>query len=342
MNSFYKTLLFAAGGAGVALLIGAQQRRSPGSFFGKVVVITGGARGLGLEMARRWCDEGARVAICSRSAEEIEAALLDLRQHGGEAIGRTCDVTSPAQVDQFVRFVLERWETVDVLVNNAGIIQAAPFECMTSEDFQTALATHFWGPYHMTRAVLPFMRERLSGRIVNISSIGGKIGVPHLMPYCASKFALAGFSECLRAEVAHEGIVVTTVCPGVMRTGSPRNALFKGRHRAEYAWFSISSSLPVISLDSGTAADRIIEACRRGDAETTLSLPTAIAVRAHGTCPEFMGWVMSRINRFLPRPGGVGTRNMKGWQSFSKWSPSWLTRLTEEAAWRNNEVTSWE
>src|SRR6185503_4123757 len=122
-------------------------------------------------------------------------------------------------------------------------------------------------------AVLPEMRARREGRIVNITSIGGKISVPHLLPYSASKFALVGLSEGLRAELAKDGIVVTTICPGLMRTGSPRNATFKGQHRAEYAWFSIGDSLPVTAMSADRAARQILTACKRGEAEVVLSVP---------------------------------------------------------------------
>src|SRR5690606_33875253 len=108
----------------------------------------------------------------------------------------------------------------------------------------------FWGPFYCIDAVLGGMRRRGEGRIVNVSSVGGRVGVPHMVPYCAGKFALVGFSESLRAELRSSGIRVTTVCPGLMRTGSPRNALFKGRHRAEYAWFAIADSLPLATISS--------------------------------------------------------------------------------------------
>src|SRR5205085_12580634 len=128
-------------------------------------------------------------------------------------------------------------------------------------------------------AVLPNMRKRRDGRIVNISSIGGKVSVPHLLPYCAGKFALVGYSEGLRAELSDDGIVVTTVCPWLMRTGSPRNATFNGHHKIEYAWFSIGGSLPLLTLSAECAARKILAACSRGDAEVVLDVPAWLAVR---------------------------------------------------------------
>ena len=182
------------------------------------------------------------------------------------------------------------------------------------------------------------MRKRGQGRIVNISSIGGKVSPPHLLPYGASKFALTGFSEGLRAELAKDGILVTTVIPGLMRTGSPRNALFKGQHRAEYAWFSISDSLPILSISAEAAARKIVSACQHGDAELILSLPAQLAVRFHGLFPGLTAELMGLANHFLPGPGGIGTRSVPGRESTSALSPSWATTLTEEAARRNNEI----
>ncbi len=307
-------------------------------FCGQCVVITGGARGLGLELARQWAAEGAKVAICSRTPAEVTGAAEELRQYGGEVYGEACDVTQQEQVNEFLARVCKRLGPVDVLVNNAGIIQAGPLDCMTSDDFRQAMNTHFWGPLYAIQAVLPDMRERRSGRIVNISSIGGKISVPHLLPYCVSKFALTGLSEGLRTELAADGISVTTVCPGMMRTGSPRNASFKGQHQAEYAWFSIASSLPFFSINSGRAAARIVEACRAKSAELLLSFPTEFAVRGHAMLPAVSAWMLEQVNGCLPNANGAGHREWKGWQSFSKWSPSWLTTLTERAAEKNGEL----
>jgi short-subunit dehydrogenase len=174
---------------------------------------------------------------------------------------------------------------------------------------------------------------------VNIASIGGKIAVPHLLPYSASKFALVGLSEGLRAEVAKDGILVTTICPGLLRTGSPRHALFKGRHRAEYAWFSISDALPLISMDADRAARQIVEALRRGTAERVLSLPAEIAAVARALFPGLSAGLLDRVNRLLPGSNGAaGRRAVKGEGSASALSPSWLTALGDRAARRNNQL----
>jgi NAD(P)-dependent dehydrogenase (short-subunit alcohol dehydrogenase family) len=305
---------------------------------GKVVLITGGSRGLGLVMAREFAKEGARIAVCARDAGELERARADLLERGAEVMAVPCDVTDRAQVKEMTDVLTEHFGRIDVLVNNAGVIQVGPIEVMTLEDYEQAMKVHFWGPLYTTLAVLPQMRERREGRIVNISSIGGKISVPHLVPYSASKFALVGLSAGLRAELAADGIVVTTVCPGLMRTGSPRNANFKGRHKAEYAWFSISDALPVTSMQAERAARQIIDACKRGDAEAVLSLQAQLAVTFHALCPGLVQDMLGLVNRLLPAPGGIGRQRAKGRESESSLSPSWLTALSESAALRNNEI----
>jgi NAD(P)-dependent dehydrogenase (short-subunit alcohol dehydrogenase family) len=304
----------------------------------KVVLITGGSRGLGLVMARELVREGSLLAICARDERELGRAREELEQRGARVLALQCDVTQQAQVDRMVSAVQSHYGRVDVLINNAGVIEVGPVEVMTPDDYEEAMKTHFWGPLYTTLAVLPEMRRRRDGRIVNISSIGGKIGIPHLVPYSASKFALVGLSEGLRAELAKDGIVVTTVCPGLMRTGSPRNAVFKGQHRSEYAWFSISDATPLTAMKAERAARQIIAACRRGDAEVVLSIQAQLAVKFHGLFPGLTADALGLLNRLLPAPGGIGTARALGKESQSELSPSWVTTLSDQAAQQNNEV----
>lgn len=304
----------------------------------KTVLITGGSRGLGLVMAREFTREGARLVLCARDEEELQRARSDIEDSGAEVMTVPCDITSKQSVDEMVAAVNSRFGGVDVLVNNAGVIQVGPIEVMTTEDFEIAMKAHFWGPLYTTMAVLPSMRQKKSGRIVNISSIGGKVSVPHLVPYSASKFALVGLSRGLRTELMKDGIKVTTVCPGLMRTGSPRNADFKGQHQLEYAWFSISDALPLLTVSAENAARQVVGACKRGQAELVISIPAKVAVLFDSLFPELSSQMLSLVNQILPEAGGVGTQTMKGRESTSAWSPSWLTTLNEEAAVRNNEV----
>ena len=289
-------------------------------------------------MAREFAREGARLVLCARDEVELQRAQADIEKLGGEVMTVPCDVTNKDAVTQMIESVNSRFGGVDVLVNNAGVIQVGPIEVMTPEDFELTMRVHFWGPLNTILAVLPSMRARKSGRIVNISSVGGKVGVPHLVPYSASKFALVGLSKGLRAELMKDGIKVTTVCPGLMRTGSPRNADFKGKHQLEYAWFSISDALPLLTVSAENAARQVVRACKRGQAELVISVPAKVAVLFESLFPEAMSQILGVVNQLLPGAGGVGTQTMKGRDSKSAWSPSWLTTLNEDAAIRNNEV----
>src|SRR5256885_9454511 len=277
-------LLLGVGiGAGIAAQI---LRRQKYDVCGKTVFITGGSRGLGLLLAREFARRGARVTIAARDAEALKRATDDIRRFGEHVLAIESDITMREEADMAVNLIRQKFGPVDILVNNAGTICVGPLEVMTIDEFRDSLNTHFWGPYFATMAVLHDMQERKQGRIVNISSIGGKISVPHLLPYCVGKFALTGFSEGLRSALLKNNVRVTTVCPGLMRTGSPRNALFKGNNEAEYAWFSISDALPLLSMNAERAARRIVRASLVGEAEVVLTLPAKIATRIHGLFPD--------------------------------------------------------
>jgi NAD(P)-dependent dehydrogenase (short-subunit alcohol dehydrogenase family) len=253
-------------------------------------------------------------------------------------MGVVCDMTQPSEVQAFVEQVTSQWGPVELLFNVAGIIQVGPLDSMTLDDFHHAMDVNCWGPLHMILAVLPSMRRRRWGRIVNVASIGGKKAVPHLLPYDASKFALVGLSSGLRTELAQDGIVVTTANPTLMRTGSARNAIFKSRHRQEYAWFSLGDAIPIVSMDAGRAADQILEACQRGDAEVFITNLLNPAVLATKLAPALTTEILSLVNRLLPPLGGVGRRPKGGYESESIVSPSLLTTLADQAARDNNEM----
>jgi|SRR5688572_18737455 len=330
------------GAAGVTALVLAQawRRRTSYDFSGKSVVITGGSRGLGLVMARELADEGARLTLVARDEAELARAAEDItmRQPFAEVLTVSADVRTRYDAERAIAHALDRFGGVDVLINNAGIIQVGPVDHMKLSDYEDAMSTHFWGPLYATLAALPYMRREGTGRIVNISSIGGRIGLPHLVPYSASKFALAGLSDSLRYELARENILVTTVCPGLMRTGSPLNATFKGNHPQEYAWFAISDSLPLATIDADRAARQIIAACRRGDAELVITVQAKLAILARTVAPELFATAMSFINGLLPGPTGHdGDRAQLGRESESEWAPSALTAPTYRAAEENNE-----
>jgi short-subunit dehydrogenase len=308
------------------------------SLAGRTVLVTGGSRGLGLVLARQAATDGARVAICGRDREALERAVQALRRIGAEVLSVECDVTDPAAVRRMIAEVTARLGPVDMLINNAGVIEVGPAESMAVADYEEAMATNFWGVLYPTLEVLPAMRARGDGRIVNITSFGGKIGVPHLVPYSASKFAALGLSQGLNSELAADGVAVTAAVPGLMRTGSPRNAVFRGRHRAEYAWFSIADSLPGLTVSAETAATRILSAARRGDAEVLFPVAARAVVIAQATAPNLTARVLAGVNRFLPRAPAGRTGRRRGAESQSPVSPSLLTRLGDRAARNYNQL----
>src|SRR4051795_273082 len=284
---------------GAVLLSRGMRAARAFEFRDKSIVITG-ARGLALEMARQLGSEGARITIAARDEAELERARHDLSGRGIDVTTMVCDVGNRESAQQLVREVVARTGRIDVLINNAGVIQVGPLEHMQRGDFEEAMAVHFWGPLHTMMAAIPEMKRQGGGRIVNISSIGGKIGVPHLAPYCASKFALTGLSDAWRAEVARYGVRVTTVAPGLMRTGSPVHAQFKGQHDREYAWFKVASSIPGMTIGAERAAARILDACRHGDPALTITPQAALLAVSNMAIPGAVARAMMLVARALP------------------------------------------
>ncbi len=331
-------LAAAAGVFGAVTAARIARSRRAISFAGRVVVITGGSRGLGLVIARQLAAEGARLCLLARDDGELSHAAAELASTGAEIMTISCDVRRRADVRAAVDTILERWPAIDVLINNAGVIQVGPLEHMTTADFENAMATHFWGPLHLMFEAVPSMRRRRFGRIVNIASVGGRIAVPHLAPYSASKFALVGLSDGVRTELAQYGIRVTTVSPGLLRTGSPVNAEVKGQHDEEYAWFLTADSLPGLSADADRAARQIVDACRHGDAELTISMPARVAMIVNNLAPALVARMMILVNALLPGAGSEAGDVRKFGSQASPLVPPAVTVLTDRAAAANNEI----
>ena len=309
------------------------------SLHNKVALITGGSRGLGLVLARQICAQDGKVALIARDPDELARAKADLAPRGGVVLTIECDLLDAGQIQSTVRQIINRFGKIDILINNAGIIEVGPLEHMGRDDFERAMQVHFWAPFELVSQVVPEMRTWGGGRIVNISSIGGKMAVPHLAPYSASKFALTGFSDALRAELARDNIHVTTVAPGMMRTGSHVNAKFKGKHDIEFAWFAASAGAPLISMNADRAARKILAACRRGQPSLTLTFAARGAILGNALLPNLTGYLMKFVNRFLPGPShGQGNQSRPGSQ-LRRLTPKWLTRLGDRATRTNNEET---
>lgn len=325
-----KKALFVSAGIG-AVLIGRKlfTARREIDLHGKVVLITGGSRGLGLALAREFAAQGSRLAICARHEHQLEEAKKDLERLGAAVLAIPCDVTDRNQVQGMITSVIRHYGRVDVLVNNAGVIQVGPVQHMEMADFENAMNVMFWGVVFPTLSLLPHMLRRRGTRIVNITSIGGKVSVPHLLPYTCAKFAAVAFSEGLQAELAGQNVKVVTIVPGLMRTGSYLNAQFKGDRESESTWFGLGSTLPLISMDVERAAREIVSATRRGEAERILSTPANLLARFHGAFPALATELLALVSQILlPSPKGKSKSSRRGWDIPGLRSSPWLAGLT--------------
>jgi short-subunit dehydrogenase len=272
----------------------------------ETVFITGGSRGLGLVFATLYAKRGARVAICSRTYEDLERAerRIQMVAPGAEVHCYLCDVSKRDQVDETIDAIYREVGPIDILVNNAGVILSSPFEHVDVGDFKDSMNSNLWGMLNTSLSVLPHMVERKQGKILNITSVGGVIPVPHLLAYSTAKFGAVGFSTTAALSLRRAGVSVTTAIPGLMRTGSFLHAKFKGEHRAEMSWFSLLSTLPGITLSAERAAKLMIRACDRGQAFAVIGWPAKLARLGFALFPNLMIHLMSGMERLLPHLRG--------------------------------------
>jgi NAD(P)-dependent dehydrogenase (short-subunit alcohol dehydrogenase family) len=279
---------------------------------GQVVLITGGSRGLGLALAERYGRSGAKLILAARDVEELIGArqtLLDREaiQSPYDVLLIPADLTDASQASMLLDHAVSHFGRIDVLINNAGIIEVGPVENQPLAAYHRAMATNFFAALHCTSAALPHLLRRNpihgDAAIVNIASIGGKFAMPHMLPYVASKFALVGFSEGLHAELRHKGIRVTTVCPGLMRTGGEAHADYTGQTKKEQRWFTLAARTPILAASVRHAASKIYSAVAAGRAEITITPQAWLAARLVGLAPETTQYLASVANHLLlPAP----------------------------------------
>lgn len=329
----------ALGALGAGLIVRRLSRAwAADDMRGRTVLITGGSRGLGYVLAGEFGRLGARVVIVARTEDELARAEAKLRAEGHDVTALVCDVRDETQVARTVAAVVDQTGGIDVLVNNAGVIQVAPLDHTHIEDYEDSLNTHFWGPVYLIRECLPHMRECGGGRILNVSSIGGRVAVPHLVPYSVGKFALVGLSEGLRSELSRHGIAVTTATPGLMRTGSHLRAQIRGRHEREALWFGASVVSSLTSMDARRAARQMVRACLRGEAHVTPGVQARLAEILNVAAPELTAAVASMVTRYL-LPGPSTAPSADTLREARDVGFGWLTPvLPNRAAVRNNET----
>jgi short-subunit dehydrogenase len=308
---------------------------------GEVAIVTGASRGLGLELARELGRHSVRLVICARHAAALREAADDLRASGAEVTAISADLGDDSAARLLIETALATYGRLDIIVNNAGIIQVGPVANSQASDYESAVRTMALAPARLTLAALPMMREQGHGRILNITSIGGKIGVPHLLPYCMAKFAEVAFSEGLRAELGSGPVTVTTAVPGLMRTGSHLQAMFRGQQEKEFTWFSLGASLPLISIDATRAARRIVSAMRSRRAEVILTPVAQIAARGAAVSPGLTARVLHAFSAALPEAADESAKLVPG-KDLSPALPGKLfgklTAMGRSAAHRLNQV----
>ena len=300
------------GGAVLATMAVRTLRRQPLPD-GAVVVVTGGSRGLGYAIAARFAKRPVRLVLAARSRDELERAQATLLAAHPHLVPENfylvaADLSHPDECRRLIAEAIGRFGRIDVLVNNAGVIGVGPVEVQSEAEFEQVMRVNFFSALYTTWAALPHLRRqeplpgtrgRIRARIVNISSIGGKLAVPHMLPYSAAKFALAGFSEGLHAELRHKGIRVTTVCPGLMRTGGEDHARFLGDSEAEAKWFRFMAKTPGIATTPEHAARVIYAAVERGSAEVTITPQAALAARIAGLAPATTQVANAAFNQYV-------------------------------------------
>jgi len=293
------TAKYVAVAAGALVALAAYRLRSH-RLAGRVVLLTGGSRGLGLQLARELAKEGCKLVLVARSEEELAIAKHELQAKGADAEIIPCDLTSPTQIAEMLKAAMAINGRIDIVINDAGRIDVAPVDSLEEGDFQAAMDLMFWAPVRIVLGLLPSLLQSGDSDIVNISSIGGKVAVPHLLPYCSAKFALCGFSEGLDTELRARGVRVLTVTPGLLRTGSHKKALFGGDTEAEYRWFALGATVPGISMEVERAACQIVSALKGRRRTLTLSWSAQVARRMYGAFPELSMRAMGYMNAFLP------------------------------------------
>lgn len=222
-------------------------------------LVTGATEGIGRATALALGRAGYRVGICSRTTEKVEATLAELRAQGVTAAGAAADVADPDQVRHLVDQVRGTLGEIDVLVNNAGVLIARPIEVLTLEDWDVTMATNLRSLYLTTRLVLPGMRTRRQGTIVNVASLAGRNGFVGGSAYSASKHAVLGFSRSLMLEVRKDNVRVIAICPGSVATGMLRDqAMLKPDHERILRPEDVAASiLHVLTLPTGALVSEL-------------------------------------------------------------------------------------
>ncbi len=243
-----------------------------------IILVTGGNRGLGREIARQYLRLGATVIILGRDEEALEAARAELSKFG-EVIALTGDITDIGRVGEIKAEIENRFGRLDGLVNNAGLVVGGPLASTKPEDYQRLLDANFVGARNMTDAFLPLLSKSGNPWIINISSAAAKLTVPYLVAYGASKATLARYSEGMALQLAHKDIQVLTVYPSLIHSGVLDHAPVLESKLPLRRLYSVLTTIPFLSMSTTGAASRIIDAQARCELKIVIPFTAEIFVR---------------------------------------------------------------
>jgi short-subunit dehydrogenase len=260
------------------------------------VVITGASQGIGKAIAQKFAHEGYNVVLAARQGDRLEALAQELTTSDHRALAIPTDVKDPTQVSALMQQALEHFGAIDVLVNNAGIYISGPVEEFSLDDWHQAIDTNLWGYIHTIHALLPHFIERRSGTIVNLSSIGGKVPVPYLVPYSTSKFAITGLTQSLRAELSAKGIHVSGIYPSLIKSDFLERAVFRGKNAEDQSdrRRQVEQVLDVPFVEKPEDVAKAVWEAVVHKRDDVMVGSAKLSLASHNVFPGLMQWVMRK------------------------------------------------
>ncbi|MFM7427274.1 MAG: SDR family NAD(P)-dependent oxidoreductase [Elainella sp.] len=268
------------------------------------VLITGASQGIGQATVHLFAKQGYDLVLASRRADRLQAVAQELKDLNVSVLALPTDVQDFSQVEALIEAALAQFGAIDVLVNNAGIYVSGPVEEFSLADWHQVIDTNLWGYIHTVHALLPRLLAQGKGTIVNVASIGGKVPIPYLTPYVTSKFAVAGFTQALQAELAAKGIQVCGIYPNLIRSSFLERAIFEGKTpedtQARRQQVEQIVKLPLVEKPEDVA-NAIWQAVKHQRSEVLVGSAN-LAASAHGLFPSAMQWIFRKTFQHQDRP----------------------------------------
>jgi len=252
-------------------------------FKNKVVLITGASSGIGRDAAIEFAKRGANIVLVSRTKQKLEQVEDELKKFNVTVLVCQCDVSKKDQVKEMSKTVLEKFDSVDILVNNAGFAIYGSVTDLSIDDMESQMETNYFGMIYCIKSFLPSMLDKKSGHIVNVASVAASFGLPGIASYCASKFAMLGFSEGLKHELKNSGVGITVVSPIMVRTNF-----------FDHPSFQKMPKFSPTSLSSKIVAKAILKAANSPRLEIIVPSVVRVAVWMKNTFPYFINPILGK------------------------------------------------